>query len=98
VKKLADGAARQGFQCVEEVASVSGRNRLPSGGPRKASQRRTRRTEARTIQIEITWKPGDRVKWRDRVGLYRRDVDDEHGEVVLDERLYRVRKSELRPG
>jgi hypothetical protein len=49
------------------------------------------------IQIEIPWKPGDRVKWRDRVGLYRRDVDDEHAEVVLDERLYRVRKSELRP-
>jgi hypothetical protein len=77
---------------------MSGRNRLPSGGPRKASQRRTRRAQVRAIQIEIPWKPGDRVKWRDRVGLYRRDVDDEHGEVVLDERLYRVRKSELRPG
>lgn len=56
------------------------------------------RAEVRAIQIEIPWKPGDRVKWRDHVGLYRRDVDDEHGEVVLDERLYRVRKSELRPG
>ena len=78
---------------------MSGRNRLPSGEPRKASQKRARPAAERIIRVaEIPWQPGDRVRWRDRVGFYRRDVDDEHAEIVLDERLYRVRKSELQAG
>jgi hypothetical protein len=78
---------------------MTGRTRLPSGEPRKASQRRTRRAEVRTIQVEIRWKPGDRVRWRDRAGVYRRDVEDgEHAEVTIAERIYRVRRAELRLG
>jgi hypothetical protein len=78
--------------------AMSGRSRLPSGGPRKASQKRTRPAARKPIQIEIPWRPGDRVRWRDRVGVYRRDIDDEYAEVVVDQRIYRVRKSELGPG
>jgi hypothetical protein len=78
---------------------MSGRNRLPSGEPRRASQRRARPAAPKLIQVaEIPWRPGDKVRWRDRAGVYRRDVSDEHAEVVLDGRLYRVRKPELRPG
>ena len=35
---------------------------------------------------------GDRVRWRDRAGTYRRDAGDgEHVEIVIAERVYRVR-------
>lgn len=78
---------------------MSGRNRLPGGEVRKASQRRARPAEVHTIRLEVPWRPGDRVRWRDRPGVYRRDVEDgEHAEIVLAERVYRVRRAELRPG
>jgi hypothetical protein len=36
------------------------------------------------------------VRWKGRAGLFRRNVGDgEHAEIVLDERVYRVRISEL---
>jgi hypothetical protein len=39
------------------------------------------------------------VRWRERAGGYRRDVEDgEHAEIVVAERVYRVRRAELRPG
>jgi len=45
------------------------------------------------------WRPGDRVRWRDRAGIYRRDGGDgEHVEIVIAERVYRVRRAELLPG
>jgi hypothetical protein len=79
---------------------MSGRNRLPSGEPRRASQRRARPAAGRIIQIaEIPWRPGDKVRWRDRAGIYRRDSGDgEHVEIVIAERVYRARRAELRPG
>jgi hypothetical protein len=79
---------------------MSGRNRLPSGEPRRASQRRARPAAPKLIQVaEIPWRPDDKVRWRDRTGVYRRDVGDgEHAEVVIAERVYSVRRAELRPG
>jgi len=78
---------------------MSGRNRLPSGEPRRASQKRTRPAVPKPLQIEIPWQPGDRVRWRDRAGIYRRDTGDgEHVEIVIAERVYRVRRAELRQG
>jgi hypothetical protein len=77
---------------------MSGRSRLPGGEIRRASQKRTRRVGALPAHIEIPWRPGDKVRWRDRVGVYRRDVDEEHAEVVIAERVYRVRRAELRQG
>jgi len=39
------------------------------------------------------------VRWRDRAGTYRYDVGDgEHVEIVIAERVYRVRRTELRSG
>jgi hypothetical protein len=79
---------------------MSGRNRLPGGEKRKASQKRSRPAEVPTIQLaEVPWRPGDRVRWRDRSGTYRRDTGDgEHAEVTIGERIYRVRRAELRQG
>jgi hypothetical protein len=78
---------------------MSGRSRLPSGEPRRASQKRTRPAAPKPLQIEVPWHPGDRVRWRDRAGTYRRDTGDgEHVEIVIAERVYRVRRAELRQG
>jgi hypothetical protein len=36
------------------------------------------------------------VSWQGRTGIFRRDVSDgEHGEIVIAERVYRVRIKEL---
>ena len=74
---------------------MSGRQRLPAGEPRKASQRRTRRA-APQPRIGHVWRPGDEVRWRDRVGAFHRDLGDgEHAEIIIAERTYRVRVGEL---
>jgi hypothetical protein len=78
---------------------MSGRSRLPGGEVRKASQKRSRQAGVLPARIEIPWRPGDRVRWRDRAGVFRRDAgDEEHAEVVIAERAYRVRRAGLRPG
>lgn len=74
---------------------MTGRNRLPGGEVRKASQKRMRAAAPRMIRVKIPWRRGDRVQWHDRGGVYWRDVDAEHAEVVVDERIYRVPKAEL---
>ena len=76
---------------------MSRRIRLPSGAPRRASQKRSRpAAPTGPVEIEVPWRPGDRVRWRDRAGIYRRDAGDgEHVEIVIAERVYRVRRSEL---
>ena len=75
---------------------MSGRARLPGGEPRKASQRNTIRAGRSPTRIAPLWKPGDAVRWKGRGGTFRCDVgDDEHAEIVLAERIYRVRLSEL---
>ena len=75
---------------------MTGRSRLPGGEPRKASQRNTRRTGPTTARAVPNWRAGDRVQWKDRTGVYHRDVGDgEHAEVTIGERIYRVRLSEL---
>jgi hypothetical protein len=75
---------------------MSGRARLPGGQPRKASQRNSRRTETISTQILPTFRLGDPVRWKDRAGLFRREVGDgEHAEITLGERIYRVRIADL---
>ena len=76
---------------------MSGRSRLPGGEVRKASQKRSRQAGVPPVRIEIPWRAGDKVRWRERVGVYRRDVDEDNAEVVIAERVYRVRRAELRP-
>jgi hypothetical protein len=75
---------------------MSGTRRLPGGQPRKASQRNSRRAQPAAVQFRISWRPGDNVKWQGRAGTFRRDVGDgEHSEIVIGERVYRVRTGEI---
>ncbi len=74
---------------------MSGTKRLPGGERRKASQR-NRPARAAPSQVQIAWRAGDPVKWKDRTGLFRREVgDNEHAEIAIAERVYRVKLSEL---
>jgi hypothetical protein len=77
---------------------MTGRTRLPGGEPRKASQKRTRRAETPPTRITPQWRVGDRVRWQDKAGLFRRDLDDGNAEVTIANRVYRVRIADLRPG
>jgi hypothetical protein len=74
---------------------MSGRQRLPGGAPRKASQRKTRRQAPITARIAAVWRSGDSVRWKGRAGQYRRDVGDDHCEILLESRVYRVPTREL---
>lgn len=75
---------------------MSGRNRLPSGEPRKASQKRSRRAAPPTTQARMTWVAGASVRWQGRDGVFHRDVgDEEHAEIVIGGRTYRVRTKDL---
>ena len=75
---------------------MSGTQRLPGGEPRKASQRKARRSSPLTARISPSWRAGDGVYWQGRAGIFRRDVGDgEHAEIVIAERVYRVRTTEL---
>jgi hypothetical protein len=36
------------------------------------------------------------VRWRERIGVFQRELDDgEHAEIVIDDRIYRVRVGEI---
>jgi hypothetical protein len=75
---------------------MSSRARLPGGEQLKASQR-GRRLDRTPARVALIWQPGARVRWKDRAGTYRRDVGDgEHSEIMLGDRVYRVRTDELR--
>jgi hypothetical protein len=75
---------------------MSGRQRLPAGEPRKASQRRTRRAAPLQSRISRVWRPGDAVRWRERTGSFHRDLGDgENAEIIIANRTYRVRIEDL---
>jgi hypothetical protein len=75
---------------------MSGRQRLPAGEPRKASQRRSRRATMMPLVINRALQPGDKVNWRDRDGVFHRDLGDgEHAEIKIAGRTYRVRLGDL---
>ena len=75
---------------------MSGRQRLPAGEPRKASQRRSRRAAPSQVYVSCVWHPGDKVRWRDRIGDFQRDLGDgERAEIIIADRTYRVRLGDL---
>ena len=75
---------------------MSGKQRLPGGEPRKASQRNKLRAGSRPATISTIWRAGEAVRWKDRAAVFRRAVGDgEHAEIVIAERVYRVRTGEL---
>src|ERR1051325_8150294 len=89
-------AARTPLPLERAKRSMSGRARLPAGEVRKASQRRSRRAAPMVARINPAWRPGDAVRWQGRAGVFRRDVGDgEHAEVVIADRVSRVRSREL---
>jgi hypothetical protein len=60
---------------------------LPAGAPLKASQRGRRRAAPAKVFVTPVWRPGDKVRWRDRVGNFLRDLGDgEHAEIMIAER------------
>ena len=78
---------------------MTGRTRLPGGEPRKASQKRTRRAGVIPARLTPQWRIGDRVAWGGRVGSFLRELSDGiHAEIRIEQRAYRVRIAELRPG
>jgi hypothetical protein len=75
---------------------MSGRQRLPGGEPRKASQRNTRRATPPPSRIDPHWRPGDNVRWKGRAGTFQRNTGDgEHCEITLGDRVYRVPAREI---
>jgi hypothetical protein len=75
---------------------LSGKQRLPGREPPKASQRNKLRAGSPPGRISPTWRASEAVRWKGRAGVFRRDVGDgEHAEIVIAERVYRVRISEL---
>jgi hypothetical protein len=78
---------------------MTGTTRLPGGEPRKASQKRSRRAGPPPTRITPQWRIGDRVAWGGRVGSFVRNLNDGiHAEVRIEQRVYRVRIGDLRPG
>jgi hypothetical protein len=77
---------------------MSGKSRLPSGEPRRASQRHSRRGVHVPVAIEPEWRPGDRVHWRGYTGSFLRDADDGQAAILIGTRTYLVHKAELRSG
>jgi hypothetical protein len=63
----------------------------------KASQRgRKQQQPMRSAPILPIRQAGDPVRWKDRQGVFKRDVGDgEHSEVQIADRVYRVITSEL---
>jgi hypothetical protein len=79
---------------------MSGRARLPGGGVRRASQRRSRPAAVSasvTVAAAPRWKHGDRIVWRGCGGEYLRDVEDGQAHVLIGARTYLVQVGELRP-
>ena len=75
---------------------MSGGQRLPAGEPRKASQRRTRRAAPSQVYVSRVRHPGEKVRWRGRIGDFQRDLGDgEHAEIMISDRTYRVRLGDL---
>ena len=74
---------------------MPGRARLPSGEPRKASQRRTRRGAPSRAAIEPAWRAGDRVYWNGYTGTFLRDTIDGQAEVLIGTRTYLIGRGDL---
>ena len=45
--------------------------------------------------VRLAWHTGDKVLWNGYVGTFLREMVDDHAEVLIGTRTYRVRKAEL---
>jgi hypothetical protein len=47
--------------------------------------------------VERSWRPGDKVRWRNHSGTYLRDAEGGQAEVLIRQRTYRVVVGKLQP-
>jgi hypothetical protein len=76
---------------------MSGRSRLPSGGPRKASQRHSWRAVPVAIVVEPSWQPGAKVIWQGYTGQYLDNAAASQAQILIGTRAYLVRRADLQP-
>ena len=76
---------------------MSGRSRLPGGERASLPTPAHRAAQAPTVVVPApTWRPGDRVRWKDYTGQYLRETIDGQAELLIGTRTYRVAAGELR--
>jgi hypothetical protein len=64
---------------------MTGTRRLPAGDPRKASQRHSRSATQSQARLTRVWNPGEQVRWRERIGVFSRDIGDgEHAPYPIE--------------
>ena len=73
---------------------------LPANRPRKSAQQQSSSAAplpvpARSL-IAPTWRTGDKVLWNGYTGTFLRETVDDHAEVLIGTRTYRLPKAELR--
>ena len=65
---------------------------------RKASQRRASWRAPAVTVAPPRFASGNRVRWKDRSGVFQRDLGDGNAQVLIAGRVYRVKLSELLTG
>jgi hypothetical protein len=74
---------------------MPGQAQRPSGEPRNARQRRTRRASLSRTTIERAWRAGDKVNWNGYTGTFLRDTVDGQAEVLIGTKTYLIGRGEL---
>ena len=72
---------------------------LPAGRPRNPQQHRSAAApvlSSASVQVAPIWRTGDKVFWNGYMGTFLRETVDDHAEVLIGIRTYRLRKAELR--
>ena len=75
---------------------------LPANRPRESPQQRSPSATPPPVPVRArvpiapTWRTGDKVLWNGYTGTFLRETIDDHAEVLIGTRTYRLRKAELR--
>jgi hypothetical protein len=70
---------------------------LRGGGPRNSPQQQhSPPTAPARVWAAPTWRTGDKVLWNGYTGTFLRETVDNHAEVLIGTRTYRLPKVELR--
>jgi hypothetical protein len=75
---------------------------LPANRPRNPPQQQSPSTapQPAPVPAEVwgtpTWRTGDKVIWNGYTGTFLRETVDDHAEVMIGTRTYRLPKTELR--
>ena len=70
---------------------------LPASKPRNPQRRSSAAAPAPAqVWTTPTWRSGDKVFWNGYMGTFLRETVDDHAEVLIGIRTYRLRKAELR--